>query len=116
MFWQIAVEQLRGEDRASAAKSLAHISAERVSWRQLPDLATEQVKAGDLDAALETARNAQYFKPAVIYQAVAKAQAQSGNSTLEWIEGLESPYDRVMALVGAAKGILNLTDNKSGHN
>ena len=118
IFCQIGLAQLGAGDKSKAARSLAEVDRRKVSFRMLPDLATMQVKAGDMDAALETARNAWNIQPAVVYQAIAEAQVRMRDpaDALDWIAKLNSPFEEAMALIGAAQGTLNQAAGDADHN
>lgn len=118
MFVQIALAQLGAGARSKAARSLAQVDKRTVTWPIRADLAVLQVKAGDVNAALETVRDSGTTQLPAGYQAIAKQQVQMGGAAedLDWIEKLDSPTDRLSALIGAAQGTLNRASGNSDHN
>lgn len=114
-FGEIGRAQLSAGDRASTAKSFAEIPNQRISWRERQDFASEQVKAGDVEGALETAKNTQTLQPAAVYSTIAKTQVQLGESaeSIAWIYQLESSSDSIAALLGAAEATLEDHNDKA---
>lgn len=105
----IGQAELEVGDPQAAAVSLAQGAKEVRNWREIPNIAADQARAGDIAGALDTARHAIMFPRAYILRGVARAQAESGNSqaALSWITSLDSPEEKASSLVGLAQGILD---------